>query len=120
MDINMIAKKYDMDTLEDFIAESEEPETIAKILWYETFLRFTDYIVLKLTEGTMTTSDCKDELAAREIARREIAKLNGEAYEPKQNAKTIDERTTILEVDGLQAVIDHECRLSMLEAGITE
>ena len=120
MDINMIAKKYDMDTLEDFIAESEEPETIAKILWYETFLRFTDYIVLKLTEGTMTTSDCKDELAAREIARREIAKLNGEAYEPKQNAKTIDERTTILEVDGLQAVIDQECRLSMLEAGITE
>lgn len=120
MDINMIAKKYDMDTLEDFIAESEEPETIAKILWYESFLKFTDHIPIKLLEGSLTTSECADELAAREIARREIAKLNGEAYEPKQNAKTIDERTTILEVDGLQAVIDQECRLSMLEAGITE
>lgn len=120
MDINTIAVKYNMDTLEDFTTQSEEPETVAKIIWYETFLRFTDYIVLKLTEGSLTTEECKDELAAREIARQEIAKLNGETYEPKQNAKTIDERTMILEVDGLQAVIDQECRLSMLELGISK
>lgn len=120
MDINAIAKKCEMDTVEEFIKSCEEPEWYAKILWYENLLRFTDYIVLKLTEGSMTTSDCKDELAAREIARQEIAKLNGETYEPKENAKTLDERTSILEVDGLQAVIDQECRLSMLEAGITE
>lgn len=120
MDINTIAKKYNMDTLEDFTAQSEEPETVAKVLWYENLIRFTDPIVLKLTEGSLTTEDCKDELVAREIARQEIAKLNGESYEPKENAKTIDERTTILEVDGLQAVIDQECRIAMLEMGITE
>lgn len=120
MDINMIAKKYDMDTLEDFIAESEEPETIAKILWYESFLKFTDHISIKLLEGSLTTSECADELAAREIARQEIAKLNGEQYEPKKNKMTLDERTAILEVDGLESVIDLECRLAMLEAGITE
>lgn len=115
MDINMIAKKYDMDTLEDFIAESEEPETIAKILWYESFLKFTDHISIKLLEGSLTTSECADELAAREIA-----KLNGEQYEPKKNKMTLDERTAILEVDGLESVFDLECRLAMLEAGITE
>lgn len=120
MDITTLAKKYEMDVLEDYVKNSEEPEWFAKILWYETFLRFTDYIVLKLTEGSLTTEDCKDELAAREIARQEIAKLNGETYESKQNAKTIDERTTILEVDGLQAVIDQECRISMLGIGIAE
>lgn len=120
MDINTIATKYDMDTLEDFTVQSEEPETVAKILWYENLIRFTDHIILKLSEGSLTTSDCKDELAAREIARQEIAKLNGESYEPKENAKTLDERTAILEDDGLESVIDHECRLSMLEMGITE
>lgn len=120
MDINKIAETYEMDKLEAYIESSEETENNAKILWYENFIRFTDPIVLKLTEGSLTTEECKDELAAREIARREIAKLNGETYEPKQNAKTIDERTTILEVDGLQAVIDQECRIAMLEMGITE
>ena len=120
MDINKIAETYEMDKLEAYIESSEETENNAKIMWYENLLRFTDYISLKLMEGSLTTSECKDELAAREIARQEIAKLNGKAYEPKQNAKTIDERTTILEVDGLQAVIDQECRLSMLELGISK
>lgn len=118
--INEVAKKYNLETLEEFIKNSIESESVAKDMWYNMILEFTNPIIPKLIEGLITTSDCKDELAAREIARREIAKLNGEAYEPKQNAKTIDERTTILEVDGLQAVIDQECRLSMLEAGITE
>lgn len=120
MDIDTIAIKYDMDTLEDFTAQSEEPEAVAKFLWYENLISFTDYIVMQLTEGRLTTEECKDELAAREIARQEIAKLNGETYEPKENARTLDERTAILEVDGLQAVIDQECRIAMLEMGITE
>lgn len=120
MNINEIAKKYNLETLEEFIRTSGEPGSVAKDMWYNMILRITDPIIPKLIEGLITTSDCKDELAAREIARQEIAKLNGETYEPKQNAKTIDERTTILEVDGLQAVIDQECRLSMLELGISE
>lgn len=118
--INEVAKKYNLETLEEFIKNSIESESVAKDMWYNMILEFTNPIIPKLIEGLITTSDCKDELAAREIARQEIAKLNGETYEPTQNAKTIDERTTILEVDGLQAVIDQECRLSMLEAGITE
>lgn len=120
MDITTLAKKYEMDALESFVQNSEEPEWFAKVLWYETFLHLTDCIPLKLLEGQLSTEDCADELAAREDARQEIAKLNGETYEQKQNTKTIDERTTILEVDGLQAVIDQECRVSMLEIGITE
>lgn len=120
MTINEVAKKYNLQTLEEFILTSGEDSQVSKDIWYNIILNCTEYIIPRLIEGSMTTSECKDELAAREIARQEIAKLNGETYEPKQNAKTIDERTTILEVDGLQAVIDQECRLSMLELGISE
>ena len=120
MDITTLAHKYNMDSLEYSKEYSEEPDEVATMLWYETFLDLTDHIPLKMMEGSLTTEDCKEELLARAFARQEIAKLNGEAYEPKQNTKTIDERTTILEVDGLQAVIDQECRISMLEIGITE
>lgn len=120
MTINEVAKKYNLQTLEEFILTSGEDEQVAKDIWYNIILNCTEYVIPRMTEGTMTTSDCKDELAAREIARQEIAKLNGETYEPKENAKTLDERTSILEVDGLQAVIDQECRIAMLEMGITE
>lgn len=118
--INEVAKKYNLQTLEEFILTSGEDEQVSKDIWYNIILNCTEYIIPRLIEGTITTSECKDELAAREIARQEIAKLNGETYEPKENAKTLDERTAILEDDGLESVIDHECRLSMLEMGITE
>ena len=70
MDITTLAKKYEMDVLEDYVKNSEEPEWFGKILWYETFLRFTDYIVLKLTEGSLITEDCK--AGNRQIERRNI------------------------------------------------
>ena len=120
MTINEVAKKYNLQTLEEFILTSGEDEQVSKDIWYNIILNCTEYVIPRMIEGSMTTEDCKDELAAREIARQEIAKLNGETYEPKENAKTLDERTAILEVDGLQAVIDQECRIAMLEMGVTE
>lgn len=120
MSINILAQKYNMDTLEDFKNFSEEPEDFATMMWYQTFLKLTDHIPIKLMEGSLSTEDCREELAARELARSEIARINGESYEPKQNTKTLDERTAILEDAGLETVLDHECRLSMLEIGITE
>lgn len=120
MDITTLAHKYNMDSLEYSKEYSEEPDEVATMLWYETFLDLTDHIPLKMIEGSLTAEDCKEELLARAFARSEIARINGESYEPKQNTKTLDERTAILEDAGLETVLDHECRLSMLEIGITE
>ena len=120
MNINILAQKYNMDTLEDFKNYIEEPEDFAIMLWYQTFLKLTDHIPIKLMEGSLSTDDCREELAAREFARSEVARLQGKSYTPKENAKTLDERTQVLEIGGLESVIDHECRISLLELGIKE
>lgn len=120
IDINTISSKYNMDSLESFVEQSEDNEQFAKILWYQTFLDLTDHIPLQLMEGNLSTDDCKEELAARELARKEIATLQGNSYTTKENYKTIDERTQLLESNGLESVIDHECRISLLELGIKE
>ncbi len=120
MNINILAQKYNMDTLEDFKNFSREPEDFATMLWYQTFLKLTDHIPIKLMEGSLSTQDCREELASREFARGEVAKLQGKSYTTKENYKTIDERTQLLESNGLESVIDHECRISLLELGIKE
>ena len=90
-----ILNKYGLPILETFRENMQPGES--EIMYYEQFLKSTDHIPLKLIEGSVTSAEVAEELKYREIARREIATINGESYEPKEEQKTLDERTEAAE-----------------------
>lgn len=90
-----ICDKYGIGTIEEYRENMLEGETEA--FYYKQFLKSTDHIPLKLIEGSVTSAEVAEELKYREIARREIATINGESYEPKEEQKTLDERTEAAE-----------------------
>lgn len=89
-----LLNKYEV---QDINALIEMNSDIGEIMHYQDFLKKTDYVINKLSEGIIATNDCSEELQYREIARQEIARLSGEQYEPKDDIKTVEERTTELE-----------------------
>lgn len=89
-----LLNKYEV---QDINALIEMNSDIGEIMHYQDFLKKTDYVINKLSEGIISTNDCTEELQYREIARQEIARLSGEQYEPKEDIKTVEERTTELE-----------------------
>ena len=78
MDINKIAERYGLASLEIFRENGEEVE------FYKSLLILTDHIASKILEGVATSSDYADELYYREIARQELDKLNGGTGEAAQ------------------------------------
>ena len=113
-----LLNKYGLSSLETFRKNMQMGES--ETMYWEQFLKSTDHIPLKLLEGSISSADVAEELKYREIARQEIARIEGKSYEPKTGKMTLDERTAILEEEGLEATIDHECRIALLELGITE
>lgn len=67
MEINIIAARYGLDTLETFKANGDEVE------FYRSFLALTDHIPNKILEGVATSEEYADELYYREVARKEIS-----------------------------------------------
>ncbi len=114
-----VLKTYNCLTLEEYRFMFPEIENKEEAI-YRSFLNKTDHIPLKLIEGSISSADVAEELKYREIARQEIAMIEGKPYEPKTDKMTLDERTAILEEEGLEATIDHECRIALLELGVTE
>lgn len=77
-----ILNKYGLPILETFRENMQLGES--EIMYYEQFLKSTDHIPLKLIEGSVSSSDVTEELKYREIARQEIARLEGKPNEPKE------------------------------------
>lgn len=77
-----LLNKYGLPSLEIFQKNMQPGES--EIMYYEQFLKSTDHIPLKLIEGSVSSSDVAEELKYREIARQEIARLEGKPYEPKE------------------------------------
>lgn len=93
-----ILEKYNMLEL-DWYKEQFGDSTDTEKNFYKTFLIQTDHITNKLVEGAIKTEDCTDELYYREVARQEIARLNGETPAAVENRKTLEERATQNEAD---------------------
>lgn len=91
-------KKYNMGNL-DFYKKIFGNDNGSEKSFYQTFLQQTDHIANKLVEGVIKTEDCTEELYYREIARQEIARLNGETPSVIENKKTLEERATQTEAD---------------------
>ncbi|MGN0693726.1 MAG: hypothetical protein ACI4LK_02305 [Lentihominibacter sp.] len=73
-------EKYSMNTLETY--KYDFGDTIdTEIGFYRTFLSQTDYICNKIVEGVSTKEDYEEELHYRNVARQEIARLNGSTVE---------------------------------------
>ena len=66
MDINKIAERYGLASLEIFQENGEEVE------FYKSLLILTDHITSKILEGVATSADYADELYYREVARKQI------------------------------------------------
>ena len=97
-----VFEKYGLPLLGEYIkgmSELEISENNATKDYYTIFLTRTDYITNKLVEGAIKTEDCTDELYYREVARQEIARLNGETPASIENKKTLEERATQNEAD---------------------
>lgn len=77
-----LLNKYGLPSLETFRKNRQPGES--EIMYYEQFLKSTDHIPLKLVEGSISSADVAEELKCREIARKEIAKIEGKPYEPKE------------------------------------
>ncbi len=93
-----LLNKYRMKALDEYKKDfGDLPET--EILFYETFLSQSKTVVEQLVEGSIKTEDCTDELYYREVARQEIAKLNGETPAVVENQKTLEQRATQTEAD---------------------
>ena len=112
-----ILKKYQMDDCQYYIDGYGETE--GTLAFCRAFLNLTDHIPLKLLEGTLTTADCVDELAYRELARQEIAKLNGETPVVVENQKTLEQRVTEAEEKTEFAVSYDEMQSAIVE-GVNE
>ena len=91
-----VLKTYSCLTLEEYRFMFPEIENKEEAI-YRSFLSKTDHIPLKLIEGSITSADVSEELKYREVARREIAIISGKPYEPKEEQKTLDERTEATE-----------------------
>lgn len=66
MDINEIAGRYGLASLEEFQDAGEEVE------FYRSFLVLTDHIPNKILEGVATSEEYANELYYREFARKQI------------------------------------------------
>ena len=66
MDINKIAERYGLASLEIFRENGEEVE------FYKSLLILTDHIASKILEGVATSEEYADELYYREFARKQI------------------------------------------------
>lgn len=78
-----VLKTYGCLTLEEYRFMFPEIESKEEAI-YRSFLDKTDHITLKLIEGSISSVDVAEELKYREIARQEIAKIEGKPYEPKE------------------------------------
>lgn len=90
-----ILNKYEFVTYEQFFKDTG----MDMREYCRVFLSHTDHIPLKLIEGAISAADVAEELKYREIARQEIAKISGQPYEPRENQKTLDERTEAAEAN---------------------
>lgn len=113
-----ILNKYGLATLEVFRENMQAGES--ELMYYDQFLKTTDHIPLKLIEGSISSADVAEELKYREIARQEIARIEGKPYEPKVDKITLDARITNIEADVVSMAVDHEERIIMMELGLTE
>lgn len=84
MDINKIAERYGLASLEIFQENGEEVE------FYKSLLILTDHITSKILEGAATSADYADELYYREVARRELSGDTGGLTEQKPLDARID------------------------------
>ena len=114
-----VLEKYNMKSLDGY-KEDFGDSTDTERTFYHTFLIQTDHIPLKLIEGSISSDDVAEELKYREIARQEIARLEGKLNEPKADKVTLDARITNIEVDVFSMAVDHEERIIMMELGLTE
>lgn len=114
-----LLEKYNMKSLEDYKSDFSDSENM-ELMFYQTFLAQTDYLILKLFEGSLSSADVAEELKYREVARQKLAEANGKTYEINEDKQTLEERTTNIEADTLSFIVDHEERLICLELGITE
>ena len=78
-----LLEKYSMKSLDGY-KEDFGDSTDTERMFYHTFLIQTDHIPLKLIEGSVSSANVAEELKYREIARQEIARLEGKPYEPKE------------------------------------
>lgn len=79
-----IMKKYNLPSITDWQAAVDAGMYDDTRELYRMFLQKTDHIPLKLIEGSVSSADVAEELKYREIARQEIAKIEGKSYEPKE------------------------------------
>lgn len=91
-----LQEKYSVQDINALVSMGHTEYEAARVHYY-SFLSNTDYIPLKLIEGSITSADVFEELKYREIARQEIARIKGKPYEPKEEIKTLDERTEAAE-----------------------
>lgn len=70
MDINKIAERYGLASLEIFQENGEEVE------FYKSLLILTDHITSKILEGVSTSADYADELYYQ--------KIDGNVYSPEE------------------------------------
>ena len=73
-----ILKKYHCFETIEMAKEFFGDTTDTEITFYETFLKQTDYLAMKLAEGLITRDDKKAEFDARDFARQEINRLQSE------------------------------------------
>ena len=78
-----VLKTYGCLTLEEYRFMFPEIENKEEAI-YRSFLSKTDHIPLKLIEESISSADVAEELKYREIARQEMARLEGKPYEPKE------------------------------------
>ena len=93
-----LLNEYHMKTLSGY-KEDFGDTADTELQFYQVFLEQTDYIACQLVEGVIKTEDCAEELYYREVARQEIARLNGETPASVENKKTLEERATQNEAD---------------------
>lgn len=85
---NVLKKYVYNETLEEYLQEEGRTECD----YYQTFLESTNFISLKLFEGSITTADCSEVLEAREYVRMKLAEIEGETYIFKDKRKNVEER----------------------------
>ena len=71
-----ILNKYDLPPLSEYVkTATDRPEVIEG--YYRQFLINSNHVCDEILEGAATSADYADELYYREVARRELDKLNG-------------------------------------------
>ena len=71
-----ILNKYDLPPLSEYIkTATDRPEVIEG--YYKQFLINSNHVCDEILEGVATSEEYADELYYREVARRELDKLNG-------------------------------------------